>query len=374
MSVKSRFLITLLCIAVLAVTATACTVLTPKEITVPATVVVTATPGEGASAPEPTLELSPTPLLPTLTSEPPAATPKPPSAAPIPPTAPPTAAPTVPAEPPYEDRQDPIRLLASYYNAINRREYSRAWGYWESPPNPSYEDFRQGFAETAWVLLVVRPPAYQEGAAGSVYAAIPTLLSATHVDDSRHNFVGCFVARRPNIGDPVATQDWSLYSATLAASPGNSSDVSLLAEACPDTPATVYDDREGPVRLLASYYDAINRKDYLRAWEYWENPPDPSFEDFVQGFADTDAVLLAVRPPTFMEGAAGSVYTAIPALLSATHTDGSQHNFVGCFVARRPNVGDPDVVREWSLYDATVWVSPGNSSDATLLAQACANP
>jgi hypothetical protein len=67
----------------------------------------------------------------------------------------------------------------------------------------------------------------------------------------------------------------------------------------------------------------------------WENPPNPLCENFRQGFADTESVLLVVRPPTRLEGAAGSTYAAVPVLLSAAHTDGSHHNFVGCFVARR---------------------------------------
>ena len=81
--------------------------------------------------------------------------------------------------------------------------------------------------------------------------------------------------------------------------------------------------------------------------------------------------MLVVRPPTRSEGAAGSTYVAIPALLSATHTDGSWHNYLGCFVARRLNVGRPGVEQEWWLFDATVQRSSGNTTDVTVLDQAC---
>jgi hypothetical protein len=123
--------------------------------------------------------------------------------------------------------------------------------------------------------------------------------------------------------------------------------------------------------LLASYYNAINRQEYARAWEYWETLPDPSFEEFAGGFADTKSVMLVVRPPTRFEGAAGSEYVAIPVLLIATHTDDSRHNFVGCFVARQPNTGGPRNEQEWSLYDAAVRRTPGNTASVTLLEQAC---
>jgi hypothetical protein len=277
-------------------------------------------------------------------------------------------------EPYYEDRTGPTSLLASYYNAVNRQEYARAWAYWESPPDSSYEDFVQGFADTASVRLALRPATWFEGAAGSTYTSVPALLRATHVDGKQHNFVGCFVARRSNVGGSGAGVEgvWSLYEATVRSAPGNSADALLLTEACEPAPETSYDDQTRPVRLLTSYYNAINLGEYARAWGYWEVPPAPSFEDFAEGFAGTESVVLVVLPPTRFEGAAGSTYTSVPALLSATHTDGRQHNFVGCFVARRPNVGRPGVEQEWWLFDAEVQRSPGNTTDVAVLDQVCA--
>jgi hypothetical protein len=84
-------------------------------------------------------------------------------------------------------------------------------------------------------------------------------------------------------------------------------------------------------------------------------------------------VLLAVRPPTFIEGAAGSQYASIPTLLVVTHGDDSQHSFVGCYVARRANPGIQGAPTDgWSLFDATVSVT--GSTDAGQLEQACATP
>lgn len=145
----------------------------------------------------------------------------------------------------------------------------------------------------------------------------------------------------------------------------------LLREVCEPAPVNRYDDRTSPVRLLASYYNAINRGEYTRAWEYWEAPPDPSFDEFAAGWAETESVMLVVRPPARAEGAAGSTYVAVPALLSAVQAGGGRRNFMGCFVARRPNVGGPGVERQWSLFEATVQRSPGNATDVTLLDQAC---
>lgn len=334
----------------------------------------TSTATDTTTPPEPATSTlathTPTPEAPATETETPSPEPATPTATPTPP--PPTSTPLPTVEAPYyEDRMDPSALLASYYNAINRREYARAWDYWESPPNPTYDDFVDGFSDTAAVMAAVIPPTWYEGAAGSAYTSVPTLLSATHTDGTRHNYVGCFVTRRPNLGGPDVEKVWSLFDATLNPTPGNSTDALQLTEACGATLETSYDDQTGAVPLLASYYNAINRGEYTRAWNYWETPPNPTYGDFVDGFADTVSVTLIVRPPVRFEGAAGSVYVSIPTLVSAEHTDGSRHNFVGCFVARRPNLGGPGVEQIWSLYDATLNPTPGNSTDATLLEGMC---
>lgn len=134
----------------------------------------------------------------------------------------------------FEDRTNPVALLASYYNAIARQEYQRAYGYWETPPDP-YDEFVSGFADTASIQLIVQPPARYGGAAGSLYAEIPTVLMAQHFDGAQLMYAGCFVTRRSNMPQPENPQDsaWHLYSADLTQQPADSSIPALLAEACP---------------------------------------------------------------------------------------------------------------------------------------------
>jgi len=349
-----------LCLALLA----GCGRSTPEVVEIERTVVVTATY---------TPEIVERTVVVTATYTPPssAPSPMPTPEPPTPPPLPPTPIPP-PATLPYDEQADPVDLLASYINAINRGEYLRAWEYWENPPNPTYQDFVDGFADTASVFLAVRPPTHYEGAAGSVYATVPALLRATHVDASQHAFVGCYVARRPNVGDPGAGEQWSLYSADVSLAPGNSTDALLLDGACGPASAGSYEDRTHPIRLFGSYFDAVTRSEYARAWAYWENPPNPSYADFEDGYADTASVLLVVGPPVRVEGAAGSLFAAIPALMVATHTDTSLHTFVGCYTVRATNPQVPGDQVEWSLSSAQVWAAPGNASNVTQLAQACA--
>lgn len=134
---------------------------------------------------------------------------------------------------PFEDLESPVELLASYYNAINRQDYQRAYAYWEAPPS-SYDDFVNGFADTTSIQLIVQPPTRYDGAAGSLYAAIPTVLIAQHTDSTQLTYAGCFVTRKPNLSPPDLPQKdvWHLYSTDIVQVSDDSAIPTLLSEAC----------------------------------------------------------------------------------------------------------------------------------------------
>jgi hypothetical protein len=133
----------------------------------------------------------------------------------------------------YENLASPVDLLASYFNAVELQEYERAYSYWQQPPL-EYEAFASGYADTATVQLIVQPPTRIEGAAGSLYAAIPTFLIARHHDGSVHSFAGCMVTRKSNLASPdTAEADaWHIYQARLGEVANNSNIAALLASAC----------------------------------------------------------------------------------------------------------------------------------------------
>lgn len=136
----------------------------------------------------------------------------------------------------YKPSSSPITLLQSYYNAINRGEYERAYSCWETPPrNASLEQFAQGYANTASVDVFVGLDIQGGGAAGSVYMEIPALLIATNTDGSQQVFAGCYVARRSNVpvGDsPMPDPNWGLYSAYLARVSDFGAGMARLAQPC----------------------------------------------------------------------------------------------------------------------------------------------
>ena len=107
--------------------------------------------------------------------------------------------------PPYrDDRSDPAALVASYYNAVARGEYARAWSYFgDTPPVADYAAFVAGYADTAGVELLTGEVA-AEGAAGSIYSTVPVALAATAPDGGVRVFAGCYLVRQvqPALQEP----------------------------------------------------------------------------------------------------------------------------------------------------------------------------
>src|SRR5262249_8491069 len=97
----------------------------------------------------------------------------------------------------YEERTDPVNGLLSYYNAINRKEYERAYGYFQGAPNPPaslvapYDQWVKGYANTKSVSVAVGKVTQDIGA-GNIYASFPVVLFATQSDDSLQLFTGCY--------------------------------------------------------------------------------------------------------------------------------------------------------------------------------------
>ncbi|MFT3972040.1 MAG: hypothetical protein QM699_00760 [Amaricoccus sp.] len=104
--------------------------------------------------------------------------------------------------PPYlDDRSDPAALVRSYYNAVARHEYARAYGYLETPPD--YPAFSAGYADTATVGIALGPVT-TEGAAGSIYGTVPVAVRATSASGAVTTFAGCYTTRQvqPSIQEP----------------------------------------------------------------------------------------------------------------------------------------------------------------------------
>ena len=128
---------------------------------------------------------------------------------------------------PQDDRSEPIATLVSYYNAINSRDYRSAYSFWESPQS-TFERFVAGFAGTDRVRLLVEPSTRNEGAAGSLYAEITTIVVATTRAGNERVFAGCYVLRKSNVQD----RGWQIYRADVSPVSANIRLSRILSQGC----------------------------------------------------------------------------------------------------------------------------------------------
>ena len=112
---------------------------------------------------------------------------------------------------------DPVSALNDYYRSINTGQLRRALSYWETP-SQTLEQFTRGFADTMRVRLLVEPSPLIEGAAGSSYANIASIIISTQRDGAERVFAGCYVMRKSNVRDEENPEQkgWRIYKANLA--------------------------------------------------------------------------------------------------------------------------------------------------------------
>jgi hypothetical protein len=263
---------------------------------------------------------------------------------------------------PFDLRDHPIYLIASYYNAIALQDYARAYNYWNghAPGGATYQQFVQGFADVQTVQALARLPVAGGVAAGTAHAEVPVVVLTTLKSGGSQIFAGCFHVVHYNVpvgNPPVVDPNWYLNSATLQ--PAASVDFVQAVSACSRAesfPVGIAN-QLSPLDLISSYYDAIAARDYARAYAYWPNgAPGQTLAQFAQGFAGTSNVGVVVALSFAMDAAAGSAYASSPLLITATDR-GVPQLFVGCMVARKSNVpvgNSPTPDPNWYLYSANM--------------------
>ncbi|WP_375504040.1 hypothetical protein [uncultured Nostoc sp.] len=154
----------------------------------------------------------------SVKSQPPANTPSVANfiaSSPTPPPASPTQSPAS-AEP----GQQAIQVIRDYYSAIARLDYKRAYSAWEgngAASKQSFEQFKQGFANTTSVAVEVGKPGRPDPGAGSIYIQIPVTITTVTTNGTPQRFRGSYVLRRVNNvpGSTPEQRKWHLYSAKI---------------------------------------------------------------------------------------------------------------------------------------------------------------
>jgi hypothetical protein len=110
------------------------------------------------------------------------------------------------------------------------------------------------------------------------------------------------------------------------------------------------------LQLVRDYYAAIDARDYARAYRLWSGNGAASQQtaaQFAQGFSDTTEVRVQVGDPGREDAGAGQRYIQIPVNVYATHTDGSEHDYMGYYTLHRTVVdGASAEQRAWRIHSA----------------------
>lgn len=260
-------------------------------------------------------------------------------------------------EPDYlDDRSTATGLMQSYFNAINRSEYLRAYSYWRDPAGThgSFEQFQAGYENTHNVTLQFGQIGGDVGA-GQMYYSVPMLITEQANAGTSKSYAACYILHlsQPTFQEPPF-QGLTIErgKATVIGSADNANNA--LATACsgPDYPAgnpinpppvtntndiskdNYLDDRSDPVLVLSSLFNAINRHEYARAYGYWDAPSGsanlPTYENFKNGYANTKTVEFLAGVVSADAGA-GQRYYSVPVVLSAQLENGTQQTFSGCY-------------------------------------------
>ena len=260
-----------------------------------------------------------------------------------------------------DDRSNPSQVIVSFYNAINRQEYLRAYDYWTNPSTSlgSFPSFANGYTDTASVNLVFGKITGDAGMS-QVYYTVPVLLKTISNTGARNNYAACYVvhAAAPEVFGAPPFSPMSIDRGSANPSDINANDATVLATACSGYPVGSFpvpvssgtlsidkqnfvDNRSGPVETVSSLLNALNLKQYVRAYSYFQDPatfPGP-YAPFAAGYADTDVITATFGTPE-SEGAAGSLYYKLPLAMVVATTSGTTQTFVGCYTLR---LGQPAV-------------------------------
>ncbi|WEX11668.1 DUF1176 domain-containing protein [Chelativorans sp. AA-79] len=187
------------------------------------------------------------------------------------------------AEPAYlDDRSSPEALVRSLYNAVNRKEYARAYSYFATPPAETPDAYAKGY-ETTENVDVLTGAASEEGAAGSIFYSLPVAIQAQEAGGEERVFAGCYTFRFVQPG--VQTTPYTplmIESGTLQ--PADAPLADALPESCGEG-APVPGDAllQRAQRLFDTVYDGVCAGDlgteeepesHMIRFNYDYDPPD----------------------------------------------------------------------------------------------------
>ncbi|MHC1549289.1 hypothetical protein [Phyllobacterium sp. K27] len=141
----------------------------------------------------------------------------------------------------------------------------------------------------------------------------------------------------PAISQESKTPEAKPPSVEAPAGSAPTSQIDPPTQTATQTPPEYLDDRSTPETLIKSYYNAINREEYARAYSYYtpDGPPQP-FPQFQAGYENTASATVQFGKAEG-EGAAGSAYWSQPVAVKSEEKDGSVNVYYGCYRLKLAN-------------------------------------
>ncbi len=252
-----------------------------------------------------------------------------------------------------DDRSTSVALINSFFNAINRKEYLRAYSYWGNPQTSlgTLANFSNGYASTDSVSLVFGP-VFSSPGAGQIYSSVPVRLKAVDTNGNRTDYAACYVTHlsQPGFYGEPPIQPMNIQSGTATTVDVKASDADVLAQACqgsnyesayaePIGPTSLdigkdnyLDDRSDPIATVSSYLNALNRKEYVRAYSYSQDPQTEfgTYDSYAAGFTDTDVITAKFGNP-ISDIQSTDQYYKVPLAMTVQSTSGTAQVYVGCY-------------------------------------------
>jgi len=293
-----------------------------------------------------------------------------------------------------DNRSGPVEVLQSFYNALNRQEYTRAYSYWNTYSAPTFSQFKEDYKDVAAIQFVVGEVG-EEAAAGSIYNNAAVVIVAQTTDGTIQTFTGCYqlhMSRPGNYSDPpvppLAIEKAVIHQVTDA----TALDV-LLAQACDgsgipqgrplspeptpgpnDTAHSFYiDNRSGPVEVLQSFCNAINSYEHARAYGYWEDSAAgrPAYYQFTADYANVATVELITGEDSSSGDA--ELFYRVPAALVFRFVDDTVQTLVGCYTLHmwQADLQTIPPFQPLGIIEIDVWEVDYNADLPALLRDAC---
>ncbi len=247
----------------------------------------------------------------------------------------------------------PQAMLQTYYDAINRRDFTTAYSL-QMIPTQTPEEFQEGFWRTNYVTpyfgVFDMDTTPISGRVQAVLVAQETDYSVERAY-SFSTYAGCFRVERTTPGTT-----WKISSSDFAVvidhgqRPATSTINELLNRYCTDNLNTVNLTTMANIpqdEMLQIYWSSVNSKNYENAYYQWlqplegplpnGGPPEdyrPAYDDFVAGYANTRFVSLYTGNYDMAGASAGKSYLngLMPVVLVAETEDNRFETYAGCYV------------------------------------------